>query len=130
MDVLGQAGFEHYEISNFARPGHRCRHNQVYWANHAYLGVGVGAARYVTACASQHARLRTYLKRLQTGESPTFQSECLPPYERAVETIAVQLHRADGINRPSFLEQTGFALDDLIGPKVRRAGPTGLAERR
>src|SRR6266496_3814671 len=37
MDVLEDAGFEHYEISNFARPGFRCRHNQVYWANHAYF---------------------------------------------------------------------------------------------
>ncbi len=52
MDRLAAAGFEHYEISNFARPGFRCRHNERYWANEAYYGFGVGAARYVAACAS------------------------------------------------------------------------------
>ena len=45
MDLLETAGFEHYELSNFARlsVGGRCRHNQVYWANHAHFGFGVGA---------------------------------------------------------------------------------------
>ena len=43
IDVLEEAGFEHYEISNFALPGRRCRHNQVYWANEAYFGFGMGA---------------------------------------------------------------------------------------
>ena len=47
MDTLESAGLEHYEISNFARPGCRSRHNQVYWANHPYFGFGVGAARYL-----------------------------------------------------------------------------------
>ena len=45
IDQLPSAGFEHYEISNFARPNGRCRHNEVYWANEAYYGFGVGAAR-------------------------------------------------------------------------------------
>lgn len=119
MTALEQAGFEHYEISNFARPGQRCRHNQVYWANHAYFGFGVGAARYVNGVRELNTRdLRTYIQRLQIGQAPTFQAECLPPRARAVETIAVQLRRADGIERASFLDQTGFALDDLVGPKL------------
>ena len=44
MDRLPAAGFEQYEVSNFARPGRRCRHNETYWANEAYFGFGVGAA--------------------------------------------------------------------------------------
>ena len=44
IDVLQAAGFEHYELSNFARPGRRCRHNGAYWANWAYFGFGMGAA--------------------------------------------------------------------------------------
>src|SRR5579885_3150829 len=47
IDTLEAAGFEHYELSNFARPGRRCRHNAAYWANWAYFGFGMGAARYV-----------------------------------------------------------------------------------
>ena len=120
MDALAAAGFEHYEISNFARPGFRCRHNQTYWANYAYFGFGVGAARYVNGVRELNTRdIRTYIQRLLAGHSPTFQSECLLPRERAVETIAVQLRRAAGLARRDFAEQTGFALDDLIGPKIR-----------
>ena len=120
MDALPTAGFEQYEISNFARPGFRCRHNQTYWANHAYFGFGVGAARYVNGVRELNTRdIRTYIQRLLADESPTFQSECLLPRERAVETIAVQLRRAEGIERRCFQEQTGFDVDDLIGPKIR-----------
>ncbi|MSQ93013.1 MAG: radical SAM family heme chaperone HemW [Gemmataceae bacterium] len=119
MDALEAAGVEHYEISNFARPGYRCRHNQVYWANHAYHGFGVGAARYVEGVRELNTRdVRTYIQRLLAEKSPTFQSERLEPRERAIETIAVQLRRADGINRASFFAQTGFALDELVAPKI------------
>ena len=119
MDVLEAAGFEHYELSNFAHPGHRCRHNQVYWANHAYFGFGVGAARYVEGVRSLNTRdTRTYIKRLTKGESPIFQSERLEPRERALETLAVQLRRADGVNRADFRVQTGFELDKLVGPSI------------
>ena len=79
----------------------------------------VGAARYVNGVRELNTRdVRTYIRRLQAGETPTFQSECLPPRERAIETIAVQLRRAAGIDRHDFHRQTGFALDDLVGPKI------------
>ncbi|HZZ77449.1 MAG TPA: radical SAM family heme chaperone HemW, partial [Gemmataceae bacterium] len=127
MDTLEAAGFVHYEISNFARPGFECRHNQVYWANHAYLGFGVGAARYVNGVRELNTRdTRTYINRLLAGQSPTFQSECLPPRERAIETIAVQLRRAPGIDRRDFQMQTGFALDALVAPKMCELAAQGL----
>ncbi|HEX5272916.1 MAG TPA: radical SAM family heme chaperone HemW, partial [Gemmataceae bacterium] len=76
IDVLGSAGFEHYELSNFARPGRRCRHNGAYWANHAYFGFGMGAARYVRGRRELYTRnLHSYLRRALAGESPTFQAE-------------------------------------------------------
>ncbi|MCE9533360.1 MAG: radical SAM family heme chaperone HemW [Planctomycetes bacterium] len=125
MDHLAKAGFEHYEISNFARPGHRCRHNEAYWANHAYLGFGLGAARYVQGRREVNTRnLKEYLKRVLAGEPATFQSEELTPEERARETAVVQLRRSDGIFRTSFQQQTGFSLDDLMGQKI--IGQTAL----
>jgi oxygen-independent coproporphyrinogen III oxidase len=121
MDALAAAGFEHYEISNFARPGFRCRHNQVYWANHAYFGFGEGSARYVEGVRQTTVRdLGEYIKRVQLGRPTYFQTEELTPRDRAMETVAVQLRRADGIDRRFFLEQTGFELDDLIGPALAR----------
>jgi oxygen-independent coproporphyrinogen-3 oxidase len=45
IEVLSSAGFEHYEVSNFAQAGHRCRHNEVYWSGCEYYAAGPGAAR-------------------------------------------------------------------------------------
>jgi len=121
IDTLEAAGFEHYEISSFARPGRRCRHNQVYWANEAYFGFGMGAARYVRARRELNTRdLHRYIRHALSGESVTMQSEELGPEERARETMAVQLRRAEGVDRPAFREQTGFALDDLAGEAMIR----------
>jgi len=119
IDKLEEAGFEHYEISNFAKPGKRCRHNEVYWANHAYFGFGLGAARYVGGKREVNTRnLGEYLRRALAGEPATFQSEELGPEERARETAVVQLRRGDGINRQEFHQQTGFNLVELYGDKL------------
>jgi oxygen-independent coproporphyrinogen-3 oxidase len=129
MTTLEAAGLEQYEISSFARPGKRCRHNQVYWANHAYFGFGMGAARYVELRREVNTRdLHTYLRRALAGEPAAFQSEVLPPEERARETIGLQLRRAEGINRLSFAQQTGFDLDALAGPALVRHGQLGLLQ--
>jgi len=127
IDTLENAGFEHYEISNFAQPGRRSRHNQVYWANEAYFGFGMGAARYVNGCRELNTRnLKDYLKRTLSGESATFQSEELPAEERARETMAVQLRRKEGIDRAAFLRQTGHDLDVLAGPAITHHVELGL----
>jgi oxygen-independent coproporphyrinogen-3 oxidase len=129
IDTLEAAGFEHYEISNFARPGRRSRHNQVYWANEAYFGFGMGAARYVLGRRELNVRdLAAYLRRVRAGQTPTFQSENLDPLERARETMAVQLRRADGIDRPAFREQTGHDLDGVAGAALARHAGLGLLE--
>jgi oxygen-independent coproporphyrinogen-3 oxidase len=127
IDVLEAAGFEHYEISNFARPGRRCRHNEVYWANEAYFGFGMGAARYVMGRRELNTRdLKTYIRRALSGESAAFQSEELNPPERARETMAVQLRRASGIERTAFARQTGYALDEIAGEQLRQLAEQGL----
>lgn len=127
IDRLTAAGFEHYEISNFAKPGKRSRHNQRYWANEAYFGLGVGAAWYVGGRRGLNVRNSTdYIRRIFAGESATFQVEELPPRERAFETIATQLRRIDGIDRERFREQTGFPLDDLVGELIRTHVAGGL----
>jgi oxygen-independent coproporphyrinogen-3 oxidase len=127
IDTLEAAGFEHYELSNFARPGHRCLHNQVYWANHAYYGFGMGAARYVHGRRELNTRdLHTYLRRASTGLPATFQSETLAPEERARETLAVQLRRAEGIDRLEFLAQTGIHIEAVAGPALASHVDLGL----
>jgi oxygen-independent coproporphyrinogen-3 oxidase len=127
IDRLAAAGFEHYEVSNFARPGARCRHNERYWANEAYHGFGPGAARYVAGSRELNVRdTRLYVNRVLAGESPTYQREALAPRDRAFETIATQLRRAAGIGRTRFREQTGVELDALVAGRVERLVAAGL----
>jgi oxygen-independent coproporphyrinogen-3 oxidase len=127
IDYLEATGFEHYEISNFARPGRRCRHNQVYWANHAYYGFGMGAARYVRGRREVNTRnLKSYIRKALSGEPAAFQSEELGPEERAKETMAVQLRRTEGIDRAAFQKQTGFDLGTVAGEAIARNVALGL----
>jgi oxygen-independent coproporphyrinogen III oxidase len=127
IDLLEAAGFEHYELSNFARAGFRCRHNETYWANHAYFGFGMGAAQYVEGTRTLNVRnLDGYLKHALARQPTHFQSETLPPLERALETASVQLRRGDGITRTAYREQTGFDLDELLGPTLREHTDAGL----
>ena len=127
MDYLPSKGYEQYEISSFAPPEKRCRHNETYWANHAYFGFGVGAARYVQGKRELNTRnTQDYIRRVLSGESPTFQSEELVDEERATETVAVQLRRREGIDRKSFQEQTSMNLDSLIGSRLTNLVEQGL----
>jgi oxygen-independent coproporphyrinogen-3 oxidase len=129
IDRLTAAGFEHYEISNFARPGFRCRHNERYWANEAYYGFGVGAARYGGGVRELNTRdTELYIRKVLAGESPTFQREQLGRRDRAFETIGTQLRRADGIDRARFREQCGLALDEIVGDRVAALVGNGLLE--
>jgi oxygen-independent coproporphyrinogen-3 oxidase len=127
MDRFAAAGFEHYEISNHAGRGFRSRHNQMYWANEAHFGFGVGAASYVRGVRRLNTRdLRSYLRRALAGEATHFQSEELSPRERAVETAVMQLRRSDGIERIEFRAQTGFVFDELVGATLARLIALGL----
>jgi oxygen-independent coproporphyrinogen-3 oxidase len=121
MEALGAAAYEQYEISSFTRPGGRCRHNEVYWANEAFFGVGVGAAGYIGGTRTLNVRnTQDYIRRVLAGESPVFQSETLEPEERARETLSVNLRRAEGVERKRFREQTGFDVDALARAAIDR----------
>lgn len=128
-EMLESAGFEHYEVSNFARPGRRSRHNQVYWANHAYWGFGMGAASYVRGVRRLNARdLTTYMHRSLAGKPVHFQEEELGPRPRALETVATQLRRLEGIERKFFRIQTGLSLEELIGDALEKLMEMGLLQ--
>lgn len=130
IDRLAEAGLAMYEISNFAKPGHESRHNLVYWANDAYFGVGLGAARYVSGVRSTNTReLPAYLHRMEAGEDATGPTETLDPESRARETAVLMLRRTVlGIERPDFRLRTGFDLDALAGPVLARHTAAGLLE--
>jgi oxygen-independent coproporphyrinogen-3 oxidase len=121
IDALTAAGWDHYEVSNFARPGHRCRHNEVYWAGDEYFAVGPGAASYVGGRRSiNHRSTTTYLNRVLAGQSPIAETEALSPEDRAREMLVIGLRRIRGVDRRAFAERSGFDLDRLVGTELRR----------
>jgi oxygen-independent coproporphyrinogen-3 oxidase len=87
----------------------------------------MGAARYVHGRRETNTRdLQGYMRKVLSGASAVFQSEALQAEERARETLALGLRRADGINRRVFHEQTNFELDALAGPALARHADLGL----
>ena len=116
IDTLTAAGFEHYEVSNFARPGKRCRHNEAYWAGDGYFAAGPGAARYVNGRREMnHRSTTTWLKRVLQGQSPVAETEELAPEDRARELLVFALRRLAGVDRTWFAERTGFSIESLAG---------------
>ncbi len=121
IDRLVAAGYEHYEVSNFARPGCRSRHNQVYWSGEGYYAAGPGAARYVNGVReTNHRSTTTYLKHVLAGESPVAEREQLTPEARARELLVFSLRRIAGISRTDFRERTGYETDRLVGPQLKK----------
>jgi oxygen-independent coproporphyrinogen-3 oxidase len=130
MDDLTGAGFEQYELSNFARPGRRCRHNETYWAGLPYYGFGPGAARYCRGRReTNHRSVTTWLARILSGRSPVGDIDELSPADRARETLVVGLRRARGVGCDEFRARTGFDLEQVAGPAIERHCATGLLER-
>ena len=119
ISTLAGAGFEHYEVSSFARPGGRSRHNQVYWSGASYWAFGPGASSYVDGVRrTNHHSVATYLKRMLAGESPIAELERLSMEERAMDRLVFGLRRLEGIDTGVFQEQTGCALEDLVEPQT------------
>jgi oxygen-independent coproporphyrinogen III oxidase len=95
---LAAAGFEHYEVSNFARAGRASRHNQAYWRHAAYLGVGPGAHSYLPPVRSWNVRdWAEYRARLQDGRSPGEGEELLTANDFALEAVWLGLRTRDGV---------------------------------
>lgn len=121
IDFLTDAGYEHYEVSNFAIPGKRSRHNEAYWFGKGYFAAGPGAARYVeNVRETNHRSTTTYIKRMLAGESPVAERSCLDDEARARELLVFALRRIEGVSHQWFEEQTGTTIDSLVGDSLRQ----------
>jgi oxygen-independent coproporphyrinogen III oxidase len=127
IDQLSTAGFEHYEVSNFARPRKRCRHNEVYWAGGEYYAAGPGAARHVAGLReTNHRSVTKWLDCVLAGRQAVAERECLPPEEKARELLVFGLRRMEGVDREWFAARSGFRLDDLVESPLREFIAAGL----
>lgn len=127
IDILTDAGFEHYEVSNFAKPSHRCRHNETYWLGGGYYAAGPGAARHIFGRReTNHRSTTTYIKRVLADESPVAESEQLNAEASARERLVFGLRRIEGIDRAEFARATGFTIERLTGESLGRFTEAGL----
>jgi oxygen-independent coproporphyrinogen-3 oxidase len=127
-ELLSAAGYRHYEVSSFARPGRESRHNQVYWWGAPYLGLGNGAHSYAPPVRRWNVRdWETYLERLRSGEAAEEGREVIDAAAGRLERIWLGLRTAKGIvihpDREAALELAGVwereGLATSTGDKVR-----------
>ncbi|HEY8766154.1 MAG TPA: radical SAM family heme chaperone HemW [Dehalococcoidia bacterium] len=142
---MAAAGYEHYEISNWARPGEECRHNLVYWQNGDWLGVGPGAhsllagvrfadvyspAQYVRLVDEAAARDLPEAERDLIHAMPqvTFVDEQTPELQMA-DTAILALRLNDGLDVAAFEERFGTRIEALYGPQLAELTSLGFLER-
>lgn len=130
---LTQAGYEHYEISNFARPGYRSRHNSSYWHETPYIGLGAAAHSYRRLLEADGSwditrswnidNLQAYIHEIQSGKLPS-EEEHLDLYTRYNDLITTALRTSDGINlqemKREFGEELAARLLNEAKPKIER----------
>lgn len=140
QERLAAAGYEHYEISNWAHPGYRCRHNLVYWQNREYLGLGAGAHSFlnglrfstvllpnryvelVAESASQPADAARTMRHVAGVESIT-------PALAMSDTMILGLRLIDGVGYDDFRARHGVTIDDAYGPLLDEFAGYGIVER-
>ena len=129
IDRLEAAGFEHYEVSNFARAGFRCRHNEAYWDCRPWEAFGPGAARFDGRTRiTNHRSTQAWMTRVLSGEDFTGDCDAMTQEQAARERVVVGLRRRDGVDREAFEQSSGFSLDAIAGGAVRRWVAGGLAQ--
>jgi oxygen-independent coproporphyrinogen-3 oxidase len=97
-ELAAEAGFEHYEVSNYARPGHRSTHNQIYWHAEEYLGLGPGACGFLGDVRYGNVKpVERYGAMVAAGEPPVGTHETLTPRQRLAERLILGLRLGDGV---------------------------------
>jgi oxygen-independent coproporphyrinogen-3 oxidase len=120
-EILRDAGYHHYEVSNWAKPGYECRHNLGYWERRPYLGLGAGAHSYRDAARWWNTRPpETYLTQVEGGALPIGGSETLEPSDAYLEEVFLKLRIFEGVPASWFAPATyepfvegGLLVDDL-----------------
>ena len=130
IDTLAAAGYEHYEISNFAKRAHRCGHNENYWANGDYLGLGVGAAGYRGGVRAVHTRsFDAYVEAALAGTPIPSEAERLEGLAVTGEAIMLALRTAQGVDLAGFKERYGIDVLERYAPVVTAYERDGFLER-
>ncbi len=98
-DLFTAAGFAWYEVSNWAKPGGACKHNEMYWKNNDWWGLGAGAHSHIDGVRWWNKKLpAAYIKELQNGSSPALAREILTDEERSFEELMLGIRTREGLS--------------------------------
>ena len=116
IGFLQSAGYEHYEISNYAKSGYECQHNLNYWNNGEYLGLGAGASSYLNGERFKNINLPSrYIREVQVGGTAVESTERLEPLHAMGETIMLGLRQLKGISIENFENRFQVSFNTVYG---------------
>ncbi|MFB3883553.1 MAG: radical SAM family heme chaperone HemW [Armatimonadota bacterium] len=125
--TLGKAGFDHYELSNFAQPDKQCRHNRSYWAYDEYLGLGAAAHSFRRGIRWNNLPdPAVYTEWIEAGRLPVERAEALSAREAAGEMLMLGLRRAEGISEREVRKRTGVSVRKTFEAEIARLAEDGL----
>jgi oxygen-independent coproporphyrinogen-3 oxidase len=112
---MPQKGYNQYEISNFAKPGHESKHNMNYWSEKDYLGIGPGASGYIKGWRYKNVSgMAGYTKMLNEGRGVIVSGERLSVSKKAGEVAVLALRMSKGLDRGEFLQKYGVSEENRI----------------
>jgi oxygen-independent coproporphyrinogen III oxidase len=131
-ETLRKAGYDHYEISNFAlTAANRSRHNQKYWIHAPYIGFGPGAHSFLPPVRRWNLKnVHSYIERIKNGQPPESEMETLSKQQLMIEAIYLGLRQSDGIDTTAFNNQFGERFDMRFEPLLSELSTTGLIDRQ
>ncbi|MDD5745774.1 MAG: radical SAM family heme chaperone HemW [Candidatus Omnitrophica bacterium] len=128
---LHAAGYCHYEISSFAQPGRESRHNQIYWRNEEYLGLGAAAFSYLQGSRFRLSKnINDYLQQVQSNTIRRYGQERLNRYQRAEETMMLYLRLLSGFSLEQLRKRTDMIIDEQLLGRLKGLVEDKLVSRR
>lgn len=131
QEMLTNGGYQHYEISNYALPGHQCRHNRTYWENRPYYGFGMGAASYIDGQRFTRPRkLREYYDWVEEfiANDGVIDFPITPPEEIVLETLMLGLRLSSGIKLASLEHQLDMEMRQRFWQRLEPYQNQGLLQ--
>lgn len=127
MERLHEAGFDQYEVSNFARPGLACQHNLGYWLNRPFIGIGPSAGSYWQGSRTlNRPDIHEYMAAIETGRDAIAEIVVPTQPDQVCETAVLNLRMRDGIRLERFVARTGYDALEVFAEPIRFHQGLGL----
>lgn len=121
--ILNSMGYERYEISNYAKPGYACKHNQVYWTGGEYLGFGLGAASYWNGMRFENTReIQDYVKNWDGLDINKIRRNIVPDTQKSQmeEFMFLGLRLMCGVSKIEFEQRFGVSMEEVYGTVIQK----------